>query len=150
MSDWTTDTGIHKNRLLTDSMASCIQSDWERILIVDDVQRNLDAMTTLLAEPDRVLLTAKSGMEALKLLQTTPVDLILLDVQMPGVTGFDTAELIRARPSLHEIPIIFVSAAATNDEYVSKGFAAGAYDYIVKPVQAEVLENQVRENPIFS
>lgn len=115
----------------------------ERILIVDDEDRNIISMTTLLTRPGRELFTAKSGTEALKLLQRQSVDLILLDVQMPGPSGFDTAELIRKRPSLYEIPIIFVTAIATSDEFISKGFAVGAYDYIVKPVQADLLENKV-------
>jgi response regulator RpfG family c-di-GMP phosphodiesterase len=85
-----------------------------------------------------------SAREALKFLLIEDVALILLDVQMPGLYGFEFAELIRERERTQNTPIIFVSANSVDEQYVFKGYALGAVDYLTKPFQPEILKSKVR------
>jgi len=113
------------------------------ILIVDDDPKSLLAMEALLSGPGRKTVTAASGQEALRWLLRRDFSLILLDVRMPDMDGFETAELIRQSERLRHIPIIFLSAVDTLEADVYRGAARGAVDYLFKPVVPEVLKAKV-------
>jgi len=102
------------------------------ILIVDDVPINLQVLTSLLSDEDYEIAAATSGEEALFLLNTILPDLILLDVIMPDMDGFEVCEMIKASPRTEDIPIIFLTAK-TEAEYIVRGFQMGAVDYVRKP-----------------
>jgi PAS domain S-box-containing protein len=114
-----------------------------RILLVDDDPRSLMAMESLLTGPGRVIVKADSGQEALRQVLRHEFAVILLDVRMPRVDGFETAELIRQRDQSRYVPIIFLSAVDKLDEDVFRGLASGAVDYLFKPVVPEVLQSKV-------
>lgn len=113
------------------------------ILIVDDDRRTLVAMEALLSAPGRQIVTATSGQEALRWLLRRDFSLILLDVRMPEMDGFETADLIRNSERLRHIPIIFLSAIDTLEADVYRGAAKGAVDYLFKPVVPDVLRSKV-------
>lgn len=113
------------------------------ILMVDDTPENLVALEAVLAELGQNLVKARSGEEALRLLLRQEFAVILLDVNMPGLNGFETAQMIRQRKSTEHIPIIFVSAISTSDTHLFKGYALGAVDYIFTPVIPDVLRSKV-------
>ena len=113
------------------------------ILLVDDDVRSLIAMESLLAGPGRTIVKADSGQDALRKVLRQDFAVILLDVRMPRVDGFETAELIRQRDQSRYIPIIFLSAVDKMDEDVFRGLASGAVDYLFKPVVPEVLQSKV-------
>ncbi len=114
------------------------------ILIVDDKPRNLIALEALLEAPDRNIIQATSGNEALGLVLKYNFAVILLDVQMPGMDGFETAELIRNRDQSRHIPIIFVTAISKEQKHIFKGYEAGAVDYLFKPLDPKILETKVK------
>ena len=114
------------------------------ILLVDDRPENLLAMETVLADLGQNLISVSSGREALRFLLAGEVALILLDVQMPGLNGFELAELIRERKCTQRTPIIFVSATSRDEQYVFKGYSLGAVDYLTKPIEPEILKSKVR------
>ncbi|MEN8445898.1 MAG: response regulator [Cyanobacteria bacterium J06555_13] len=103
-----------------------------KILVVDDTPANLEVITETLACGDYQVAVAISGERALARLETYVPDLILLDVQMPGIDGFETCQKIKANAALADIPVIFITALS-NSESVVKGFSLGAVDYISKP-----------------
>jgi two-component system, sensor histidine kinase and response regulator len=113
------------------------------ILLVDDTPENLIAMEAVLNDLGQRLVKATSGQEALRLLLREEFAVILLDVNMPGMNGFETAALIRNRKQTEHVPIIFVSAISTTDTHMFKGYSLGAVDYIFTPVNAEVLRSKV-------
>src|SRR6266851_2645416 len=113
------------------------------ILMVDDSPTNLLALESILQAPDRNLIRASSGEEALRYLLDNETAMVLLDVYMPGLDGLETAELIRGREKSRNIPIIFLTANSTGVRHLSRGYALGAVDYIVKPVEPEVLRSKV-------
>jgi signal transduction histidine kinase/DNA-binding response OmpR family regulator len=113
------------------------------ILIVDDSPTNLLALETILQGPDRNLVRAESGDDALRFLLDHEAAVILLDVFMPGIDGLDTAALIRSREKSRNTPIIFLTADSTGGRHVSRGYSLGAVDYIVKPIEAEALRSKV-------
>jgi len=115
-----------------------------RILIVDDREENLFAMEALLESPELQIITARSGNEALGILLDQEVALILLDVQMPGMNGFETAELIRGSSRTKHIPIIFVTAISKETKHIFQGYESGAVDYLFKPIEPEILKSKVR------
>jgi len=116
------------------------------ILVVDDQANNLLAMESLLASMGLPLqvVTAESGNLALRLSLQQPFALILLDVQMPGMTGYEVAELLRANPKTQAIPIIFVTAGMTTQTHVIEGYESGAVDYLAKPIDRRLLTSKVR------
>jgi len=114
------------------------------VLLVDDRPENLLAMETTLADLGQNLVRANSAQEALRFLMVNDVALILLDVQMPGVNGFELAELIRERERTQDTPIIFVSATSKEERYIFKGYSLGAVDYLTKPFEPEILKSKVR------
>lgn len=113
------------------------------ILMVDDTPTNLLALETILQAPDRNLVRASSGDNALRYLLDNEVAVILMDVFMPGIDGLDTAALIRARDRSRNIPIIFLTADSTGGRHLSRGYSLGAVDYIVKPIEPEILRSKV-------
>src|SRR4051812_22517151 len=115
------------------------------ILIVDDREANLLALEAVLAPLEQRVVKAYSGAEALRfLLQDDDCALILLDVQMPELDGFETAALIRERERNRHTPIIFVTAVRREEEHILKGYANGAVDYVIKPFAAETMIAKVR------
>lgn len=110
----------------------------QRILVVDDTTANLEVLSTMLVEAGYLVATAIDGERALKRVQTHPPDLILLDVQMPGIDGFETCKQLKSSPATANIPVIFMTALADTESKVT-GFALGAVDYITKPFQAQEL-----------
>ncbi len=113
------------------------------ILLVDDRPENLLALETLLKSSDVTILKAGSGNEALALILKHDFALVLLDVQMPGMDGFEIAELMRGRVETRHIPIIFVTATSKDHKHVFEGYAAGAVDYLFKPVDPDILRSKV-------
>ncbi|MCC1498113.1 two-component system response regulator [Alcanivorax sp. 1008] len=115
----------------------------QRILMVDDQPSNLVSLDAILEAEGRVLLKANSGPEALKILLKEDISLVLLDVQMPGMDGFEVAELMRQRKDTQSIPIIFVTAISKEDKYVFRGYQVGAVDYLFKPLDPVILQSKV-------
>lgn len=115
-----------------------------KILMVDDKTANLLALEAVLDRPEYDLIRANSGSDALDVLRQHPdIALILLDVQMPIMDGFETARLIKSDPAYAAIPIIFITAVYTTDPFVLKGMQAGGIDYFTKPFDPEVLKLKV-------
>lgn len=115
------------------------------ILIVDDNKNNLFTLHTLIKEYIKVnILEAQSGHIALGILLEEKVDLIILDVQMPDMDGFETAKAIHARKKTRHIPIVFLTAAYKSKEFQQKGFAIGAADYLTKPIDTPQLISRVQ------
>ncbi|WP_239557725.1 PAS domain S-box protein [Neobacillus cucumis] len=115
------------------------------ILMVDDLKENLVALEAVLSSTSYRLVTARSGEEALKCILKQDFAVILLDVQMPGLNGFETAKLIKARKKSKNIPIIFITAISQDMEHVLHGYAVGAIDYIFKPFNPETLKQKVAQ-----
>lgn len=114
------------------------------ILIVDDKDENLYSLKMLLQLNLYNVDTAKTGEEALKKILKTDYALIILDVQMPGMDGFEVAETITGYSKTKDIPIIFLSAVNVNKSFITKGFAAGAVDYVTKPFDPDFLLLKVK------
>ena len=115
------------------------------ILMVDDLQENLLALEAVLNSPRYHLVFAKSGEEALKCILKYDFAVILLDVQMPGLNGFETAKLIKERKKSRHIPIIFITAISQDIQHITQGYQVGAIDYIVKPFNPETLRSKVAQ-----
>ena len=113
------------------------------ILLVDDRPENLLALEAILEPLGQRLVRAHSGEEALRHLLTQDFALILLDVQMPGMNGFEAAQLIKSRERSRHIPIIFLTAINKEDQYVFRGYEVGAVDYLFKPFNPDVLRSKV-------
>ena len=115
----------------------------QNILVVDDHRENLIALEAILEAPNRNLVMASSGNEALALALKHDFSLILLDVQMPEMDGFEVAELLRKSKRTSTIPIIFVTAISKEQKYVFRGYECGAVDYMFKPIDQQILEAKV-------
>lgn len=113
------------------------------ILMVDDTPENLYSLEAILEAPGRTLVKANSGPEALKVLLKQDVSLVLLDVQMPGMDGFEVAEIMRSNPKTKNVPIVFVTAINKDQKYVFKGYQAGAVDYLFKPLDPVILASKI-------
>lgn len=107
-----------------------------RILIVDDIEENLKVLTETLTQRGFYPLQAKNGERGIKIAQKAKPDLILLDIKMPGLNGYETIKRLKSMPETADIPVIFISALNQIDDKV-KGFKAGAVDYVSKPFQKE-------------
>jgi PAS domain S-box-containing protein len=116
-----------------------------RILIVDDNRNNLFTLHTLISRHmDVEVLEADSGQAALDIaLQNPRIDLIVLDVQMPEMDGFQTASMLKVRQRTRDIPIIFLTAAYKTDEFQKRGYEVGAADYLLKPIDDNQLINKI-------
>lgn len=114
-----------------------------KILVVDDRAENLLATESVLRNPEYEIVKARSGAAALRFLLHDDCALILMDVQMPEMDGIETARLIRANERTRAIPIVFVTAMSDEERYVARGYDAGAIDYLLKPVDPEMLRAKV-------
>lgn len=114
------------------------------LLVVDDYPENLISMRALLARQDWQVLTASSGIEALSALLEYEVDLVLMDVQMPEMDGFEVARLMRGNQRTRLTPIIFLTANEKSEAAVLKGYASGAVDYMFKPFDPQILKPKVQ------
>jgi len=115
-----------------------------KILLVDDREDNLFSIETILEKDNYTIVKARSGREALKvLLHQQDFSLILMDVQMPELNGFETATIIYERDKLKNIPIIFITAFSYDEDYIFKGYKMGGVDYIYKPIKPELLRMKV-------
>jgi PAS domain S-box-containing protein len=117
--------------------------DQVEILIVDDRPENLLALEAILEPLGQKIVKALSGEESLRMLLKHDFAVILLDVQMPGMNGFETAQIIKSRERTRYIPIIFLTAISKEEDYVFRGYQVGAVDYISKPFQPDVLRAKV-------
>jgi PAS domain S-box-containing protein len=113
------------------------------ILLVDDRPENLLALEAILEPLNQTLVRAHSGDEALRKLLLHDFAVILLDVQMPGINGFETARIIKSRERTKYIPIIFLTAISKEEEYVFEGYSVGAVDYLAKPFKPDILRSKV-------
>ncbi len=118
-------------------------SDRAKLLLVDDRPENLLALEAILEPLDADLVRAASGEEALRRLLTEEFAAILLDVQMPGLDGFQTAELIKQRERTSHVPILFLTAISKDAEHIFRGYTAGAVDYLMKPFEPMILRAKV-------
>src|SRR5215475_15796730 len=109
------------------------------ILIVDDKPENIFSLKTILELHSFPTDTALSGEEALKKILRQSYALIILDVQMPGMDGFEVAEAISGYSKARDIPVIFLSAVNTEKRFIAKGYNSGAIDYLTKPVDPDIL-----------
>src|SRR5262245_24172306 len=113
------------------------------ILLVDDRADKLLALEAVLASLGQNLVQARSGKEALRHLLKQDFAVILLDVSMPSMDGFETAALIRQRPRSEHTPIIFVTSIGNSENHISRGYSLGAVDYLLTPIVPEVLRAKV-------
>jgi CheY-like chemotaxis protein len=113
------------------------------LLLVDDQPTNLALLEAILESPQYHLVKASSGREALKHLLNEDFAVILLDVMMPELDGFETAKLIKKRDQSKQIPIIFITAMEPDDGAMLNGYAVGATDYLFKPIDTEALRTKV-------
>jgi diguanylate cyclase (GGDEF)-like protein/PAS domain S-box-containing protein len=114
------------------------------ILVVDDQDNNLIAMEAVFEGEPVELVTANSGAEGLKLMLQRDFALVLLDVQMPELDGFEVAEIIRSNPRTAATPIIFLTALSKEQRYIFRGYETGAVDYLFKPIDPVILRSKVR------
>ncbi|HEX5751701.1 MAG TPA: ATP-binding protein [Archangium sp.] len=115
-----------------------------RILLVDDLPANLLALKAILEPLEQELVLAHSGDEALLALLQGDFACILMDVQMPGLTGLETASLIRERERTRHIPLLFITALSREAAYITRGYQQGAVDYLLKPVDPDILRSKVQ------
>lgn len=114
-----------------------------KILVVDDEPNNLRVYDRILAPLDLDIIKAQSGLKALAIAHKHDFFLILMDVQMPGMDGFETASLILDHPKTSHIPVIFITAFARDETFEFKGYMNGAVDYLVKPINDEILKSKL-------
>src|SRR5215831_14772461 len=113
------------------------------ILIVDDRPDKLLALHAILSSLEQNIVQARSGKDALRLLLKQDFAVILMDVSMPTMDGFETASLIRQRPRSEHTPIIFVTSIGNTENHISRGYSLGAVDYLLTPIVPEVLRAKV-------
>ncbi|MGC4089626.1 MAG: response regulator [Polyangiaceae bacterium] len=128
----------------TSDCASATQRVRSSVLLVDDVEANLVALEALLEDLGCDVVRANSGNKALSQLLKREFALMLLDVHMPEMDGFEVARHARKNPATREVPIIFLTAAHTNEDHVLRGYGSGAVDFLLKPVDATILRSKVR------
>ncbi len=113
------------------------------ILIVDDIEENLSSLERQLRKPGRRFIRASSGIEAMEKLENEEVCLIIMDIKMPNMNGFETARQIKLKDNLSDIPILFITAVYLTDDFIMHGYGVGAVDYITKPVEPYLLKSKV-------
>ncbi|MGZ8498540.1 MAG: response regulator [Candidatus Binatia bacterium] len=118
-------------------------SEPTHILLVDDQARNLDALEAVLASPDYRLVRAQSANDALLALLTYDFAVIVLDIRMPEIDGYELAQMIKQRKKNQHLPIIFLTAYLQDDRAVLEGYGAGAVDYLTKPINPLILRSKV-------
>jgi two-component system, sensor histidine kinase and response regulator len=112
------------------------------ILVVDDNEENLKVVSNLLREKGYRIALATDGKSAIKILATNKIDLILLDIMMPEMDGFEVCKILKEKPETKDIPIIFLTARSETEDIV-KGFQIGGVDYVTKPFKKEELHARV-------
>jgi two-component system, sensor histidine kinase and response regulator len=125
-------------------MENNMEGQKPNILLVDDIEANIVALEALLSDVDCTLIRASSGNEALRQLLRRDFAVMLLDVQMPGMDGYEVARYARENPATRDVPIIFLTAMHENEPSVLRGYGSGAVDFLFKPVNAHVLRAKVR------
>jgi two-component system, cell cycle sensor histidine kinase and response regulator CckA len=115
----------------------------QKILIVDDLEENLFFLQKIIKRIDVEILTAESGDAAIEIVNNHTISLIILDVVMPGMDGYQLADLLRKNPHSKELPLIFITGSHPNDKDLLKGYELGAIDYIIKPFPPEVLTRKI-------
>ena len=123
--------------------ASAVHAGPINILIVDDEPKNLTVLETVLDDPDYRLVRAGSADQALHALVMEEFALLILDIRLPGMTGFELAQMIKQRKKTADVPIIFLTAYYNEDQHVLEGYGTGAVDYLVKPVNPAILRSKV-------
>jgi diguanylate cyclase (GGDEF)-like protein len=118
-------------------------NEQQRILIIDDDPQNIKVAANALRSPELVIGFARSGTEALERLHDTPFDLVLMDVMMPGMDGYQVCEKIKSDPRTASIPVLFLTAR-TDEESIEKAYASGGVDYISKPIRSRELIARVK------
>lgn len=114
------------------------------VLIVDDRKENLFALESLLTGDDLLITSVASGQEALRYVLVKEFALVIMDVQMPGMDGYETAELMRSNSRTKHIPIIFVSAVNKDENHLFRGYDSGGVDYLFKPIEPKILISKTR------
>jgi two-component sensor histidine kinase/CheY-like chemotaxis protein len=130
-------------RSRTDSEVSARDDDTVNILIVDDEPKNLTVLETVLDAPRYRVIRAESAERALLALLEFEFAILILDVQMPNITGFELAQMIKERKKTSEVPIIFLTAYYNEDQHVIEGYDSGAVDYLLKPINPAILRSKV-------
>ncbi len=120
-----------------------MKSENVAVLLVDDRPENLTALAAALDQQGLDMVKAQSGNDALRLSLKQDFALVLMDVQMPGMSGFETAELMRGNPKTRHLPIIFVTAGMSDAQLQFKGYELGAVDYLIKPFDSHILRSKV-------
>jgi len=121
-----------------------MDSQKQKVLIVDDSQTNLALLDHMLGEEGCEIMQAKSGLEALEMVRNNDFALILLDIQMPDMNGYDTALRIKEIDRGRHVPVIFITAIFQDDENVRQGYETGAVDYLFRPVDVQTLKSKVQ------
>lgn len=129
--------------LLSPPVKNTVLVDQVNILIVDDEPKNLTVLESILDDPGYRLVRANSGQEALLALMAEEFAVLVLDVRMPGMTGFELAQIIKERKKTSRVPIIFLTAYYNEDQHILEGYGSGAVDYLHKPVNTAVLRSKV-------
>src|ERR1700733_6491825 len=119
------------------------QAETINILLVDDDTRNLDALESILASPDLSLVRAQNAEDALLALTKNEFACLVLDIQMPSMSGLDLARLIKTRKRNQHIPIIFLTAYFLDEKDILQGYDVGAVDYLTKPTNPQILKSKV-------
>ena len=120
-----------------------IDDELINILLVDDEPRNLTVLETVLEDPGYRLVCAESAEQALLALVAEEFALLMLDIQMPGMSGFELAQMIKQRKKTAGVPIIFLTAYYSEDQHVLEGYGSGAVDYLHKPINPTILRSKV-------
>ena len=128
---------------MDDPPASVVHGDPINILIVDDEPKNLTVLETVLDDPSYRLVRAESPDQALLALVAEEFALLILDIRMPGMTGFELAQMIKERKKTAQVPIIFLTAYYNEDQHVLAGYGSGAVDYLHKPINPVILRSKV-------
>ena len=116
----------------------------QRILVVDDIEGNIISLEATLESLQNLEIdTASDGWEAARLIKQNHYSLLLVDVQMPGMDGFQLYELVRKSPNFEDVPVVFISANYIQDADIEEAFGSGALDYLVKPFSPELLKAKV-------
>lgn len=121
-----------------------LQQEKFNILIVDDREENLIALESIIQQEELNIIKALSGNQALAVMLEYEISLVLLDVNMPGMDGFETAELMRGSERTKSIPIIFITATFRQPKQIFRGYETGAVDYLYKPLDRKILQNKIR------
>ena len=144
-------TGTHNSLVVSDAAATALverhpptyPNEMVNILIVDDEPRNLTVLETVLDQPWYRLVKAESAEQALLAILADEFAVLILDIHMPGTTGFELAQMIRQRKKTSNVPIIFLTAYFNDDEHVIEGYDSGAVDYLHKPINPAILRSKV-------